>query len=316
MQIRGNYLAEKILDILANKKAQLKNKNLRLCAIYVGKDSEQLGYLKKKEEIAKRLGIEFKLKHITKKISFQKLAEIIHKIANNPKTTGVIIQQPIPSELQTNTIYDFIPRVKEIEGFSDKSPFFPPLGLAVLTILKYIYLAEIYNNPDEKINDLIVYPEIKERYLHKIYENPESIKLDKYFFKDTFSDKKIVLLGRGLTGGGPIAKTLNEFGLNFINIHSGVPDPSIFTKEADIIISAVGKKKVLTADMVKDGCILINVGLHKTNGKIAGDFSKKEMEPKAKFFTSAVNGIGPLNIAYIYKNLIESALFQEKGIEF
>ncbi len=315
MQINGNYLAQKILDILARRKAQLKNKNLRLCAIYVGKDQDQLGYLKKKEEVAKLLSIEFQLKHIAKKISFQELAEIIHKSANDPKTTGVIIQQPIPSELQTNTIYDFIPRVKEIEGFSDKSPFFPPLGLAVLTILKYIYLTDIYNNPDDKINDLIVYPEIKERYLHKIYENPEGIKLDKYFFKDTFSNKKIVLLGRGLTGGGPIAKTLNEFGLNFINLHSGVPDPSMFTKEADIIISAVGKK-VITPDLIKDGCILINVGLHKVNGKIAGDFNKKEIEAKAKFFTSAVNGIGPLNIAYIYKNLIESALFQERGIEF
>jgi len=315
VRIDGRKIAEIILSYTRLRLAKLKNKKLCLSAVYIGKDPDQLGYLKKKENTANLLGIKFNLIHIKNQPSFEEFATVIRNTATDPKTTGVIIQQPLPPELQTNTIYDFIPNIKEIEGFSPKSPFYPPIGLAVLTILKYIYLSGIYKNPEEKPKDLIIYPEIREKYLHKIYQNPEDAKLDKFFFKDVFADKKIVLVGRGLTGGKPAAFTLNEFGINFLNVNSATPNPENFYKQADIIISAVGKK-ILKPEYLKEGAILISIGQHKQNGQIQADYDEQEIKDIAKFYTPAAGGVGPVNIAYIYKNLVESALLQEKKIKF
>lgn len=313
MLIDGRKLSKVIINYCKEKISTLKNKNLKLVALYVGKDPNQLGYLKKKEETAKKLKIKFELIHLEQAPSFEKFAKTLRDIAWDPKTTGVIIQHPLPPALQTQTIYNFIPTVKEIEGFAKKSPFYPPIGLAILSILKYVHLAEIYENPDEKLQDIIVEPFIKEKYMKKIQETKE-IKTDRYFFKETFSGKRIVLVGRGLTGGKPIGFTLNEFGINFINVNSITPNPEEFFKSADIIISAVGKK-IIEPQHLKKGVILINVGQRFEDGKVKGDYDEEEIKDIASFYTPASGGVGPLNIAYLYKNLIESAWLQEKKIK-
>lgn len=313
MIINGRQLAEVILSYCKQKIETLQNKNLKLAAIYVGKDANQLGYLKKKEQTAKKLNIKFELIHLKQAPSFEQFAKTLRDIAWNPENTGFIIQHPLPPALQTETIYNFIPNIKEIEGFARKSPFYPPIGLAVLTILKYIHLAKIYQDPKEKIQDIIIEPFIKEKYLKKI-KKTKDIKTDRYFFKETFADKKIVLVGRGLTGGKPIGFVLNEFGINFINVNSSTPNPAQFFKTADIIITAVGKK-VIKPEHLKEGVILINVGQRFENGKVKGDYDEEEIKNIASFYTPVIGGVGPLNIAYLYKNLVESAWLKENNVK-
>ncbi len=313
MIVDGKRLSKAILDYCRKKIASLKSKNLKLTALYVGEDPYQLGYLKKKERVGKSLKVKFELIHLKKPPRFEKFAKILRDAAWSKETTGVIIQQPLPPELQTQTIYNFIPNVKEIEGYAKKSPFYPPIGLAILSILKYIHLTRIYSDPEKHLNDILISPFVKEKYMQKIYPG-EEIKTDRYFFKETFGGKKIVLVGRGITGGKPIGETLKEFGIAFINVNSTTPNPEKFYKTADIIITAVGKK-VIKPEHLKESVILINVGQREENGKIKGDYDEEEVKNIASFYTPATGGVGPLNIAYLYKNLIESAWLQEKEIK-
>ncbi len=314
MIIDGKRLSSIILSYCKEKLKSVDKRKVKLSAVYVGKDPNQLGYLKKKSQIARKLGVSFELTHFEETPSFEKFATTLRNIAYNPKTTGVIIQQPLPPELRTQTIYNFIPLIKEIEGFAKKSPFYPPIGLAILSILKYVHLAQIYENPEEHLKDILISPILKEKYMQKLHPE-EQIKTDKYFFKETFGNKKIVLVGRGITGGKPVGETLKEFGIQFINVNSSTPNPENFFKIADIIITAVGEK-IIYPEMLKEDVILINIGQRKENGKIKGDYDEEEIKDIAKYYTPVVGGTGPLNIAYLYKNLIESALLQQQGVKF
>lgn len=131
------------------------------------------------------------------------------------------------------------------------------------------------------------------------------------FFKSHLKHKKIVLIGRGLTGGKPIGKTLSQFKVNYINTSSQTFEADQYYKDADIIISAVGKK-IIHASNVKPGAILINAGLHHEHGKLKGDYEENEISSVASYYTGTPGGVGPLDVLYLYKNLIDATKLQLK----
>ncbi len=284
MEIPGKKIALSIEKVLKKDVRKLKSKRpVKLTAFLIGQSSDQLSFVKIKAKAAKRLKIGFELMHHKSTPSFEKFMHMIKEKSLDPKTTGIIIQQPLPAQLSTESLYDYIPDKKEIEGHKRKSPFLPPIGLAVLTVLKSIY------TKSKKGEDLLV-----------------DLRNEKAFFKKMFRNKKVVLVGRGITGGQPIGKTLTEAKINFINVNSQTPDPETYYKEADVIITAVGKKVLYPANL-KPGVILVNVGLRKENGRLKGDYDEKEIKNIASFFTPTPGGVGPIDVAYLYKNLIESA---------
>ena len=95
-----------------------------------------------------------------------------------------------------------------------------------------------------------------------------------------------------------------------MNINSQTPQPEEYYREADVIVPAVGKK-ILTPDMLKPGVILINVGVRKEEGKLKGDYDEKEVEPIAGSYTATPGGVGPLDVLYLYKNLVDAAKMQK-----
>lgn len=288
MEISGKKIANYLLSLIKKKIAILKKKKpLQLTVFLVGKDPQQLSFVQIKAQTAKKLGVAFKLIHLEKIPSFETFANLIKKESTSEKTTGIIIQQPLPAQLSTESIYDYIPLNKEIEGHKKKSPFFPPIGLAVLTVMKYIFESTKFNK-----NFLI-----------------SAKKINSQFFKKIFKNKKVVLIGRGLTAGLPIGKTLTQAGINYININSQTPSPENYYHEADLIITAVGKK-ILYPTMVKKGVVLINVGLRRENGKLKGDYDEKEIKNVASFYTPTPGGIGPIDVAYLFNNLVEAAKMQ------
>ena len=119
-------------------------------------------------------------------------------------------------------------------------------------------------------------------------------------------------MGRGETGGKPIGKMFSEARINYLNTHSKTASDSAFYKEADIIITAVGKR-VLTKDMVKPGVILLNVGYRRDRGVARGDYDNEDITELASFYTPTPGGIGPLEIAYLMYNLVESVRMQNKA---
>jgi len=288
MKIPGKKIADYFLKLLKKEAKKIKKKQvISLTVLLVGESTQQFSFVKIKKEIARKIGIKFKFIHLKTSPSFEKFLRLLKEITMDKKTTGIIIQQPLPAQLSTASLYDYLPSEKEIEGHKKKSPFLPPLGLAVLTALKYVYRGQ-------KIDE-------------KLFVD---VKRDKEFFKRIFHNKKVVLIGRGLTGGLPIGATLSSFKINYIAVNSKTSDKESYYKEADVIITAVGKK-VLDASMLKPGVVLINVGLRKEGEKLKGDFDEGEIKNIASFYTPTPGGIGPLDVIYLYKNLLEAAKMQK-----
>jgi methylenetetrahydrofolate dehydrogenase (NADP+) / methenyltetrahydrofolate cyclohydrolase len=276
-------------DIAASVKLLKKDKiKPKLVTILIGDSKEQQSYVAIKEKVAKEVGIQFEFIHLKKEPPFLVFANLLKEKSHDPATTGVIIQQPLPSRLQTDTIYNFIPPVKEIEGHHPRSPHMPPLGLAVLTVLKYIYQKNAITN--------------------HLFIDRET---DANFFKTALKHKKVVVVGRGQTGGAPIGKTLSHFKINYLSLNQQTFEPEQYYKEADVIITAAGKK-VITPEVLKQNVILINVGMHKVGVKLRGDYFEEEIDRIASYYTQTPKGTGPLDVLYLYKNLIDAARLSAK----
>jgi len=271
-------------EVIALKK---KKKSIKLVVFLIGSAPDQLSFVKIKQSTAHRLGIKFQFINLKTPPPFEKFARLIKETSHDPDTTGIIIQQPLPSQLSTDSIYDFIDIKKEIEGHRRKTEFYSPLGLAVLTLLKHLYL-----NP--KIDK-------------KLFVD---MKKDLNGLKKALKHKKIVIIGRGITGGKPVGKVLTDAKINFVSTNAQTINPQDYYKEADIILTAVGKK-VLTSEMIKNGAVLINMGLRKESGKLKGDYDDKEVKDLASFYTITPGGIGPLDVLYLFKNLIDAAHMQK-----
>lgn len=288
MEIPTKKIISSIEKILKQEVKKLgKKKTIKLATFLVGQAGEQLSYVKIKAKTAKKLGIKFDLIHLKSTPSFEVFMQKIKEKSQNPDITGIIIQQPLPSQLSTESLYEYIPTPKEIEGHKRKTTYLPPIGLTVLSLLKYTFQKSRYGQ------DLII-----------------DLNKEKSLFKKVFRNKKVVLIGRGITGGKPIGKTLTEARINFINVNSQTPDPESYYKEADVIITAVGKK-ILLPEMLKPGVVLINIGLRREKGKLKGDYSEKEIKNIAGYFTSTPGGAGPIDVLYLFKNLIEAAKQQK-----
>lgn len=288
MEIDGKKISDFIGQLLKKElKKRKKKRTPKLIAFLIGDSTDQRSYIAIKSKVAKKLGIKFELVHIKSIPSFESFAHRIKETSLDLETSAIIIQQPLPAQLSTDSLFEYITDNKEIEGHKRKTPFTPPIGLAVLTVLKYIFGTQTIDN------QLIV-----------------NLNKDKKLFKKVFRNKKIVLIGRGITGGKPIGKTLSDAKINYIGINSKTPEPATYLKEADVIITAVGEK-VIRPEVLKPGVVLINVGLRRENGKLKGDYDENEIKHIASYYTPTPGGIGPIDVVYLYKNLIEAYKLQK-----
>ncbi len=120
--------------------------------------------------------------------------------------------------------------------------------------------------------------------------------------------KKVVVIGKGETGGKPITESMKRIGIDPIIIDSKTNNPKALTKTADIIISAVGKSNVIKANMIKKGALLISIGMHKgSDDKLHGDYEENQIKEIASFYTPTPGGVGPANVAMLLKNVVKSA---------
>jgi methylenetetrahydrofolate dehydrogenase (NADP+)/methenyltetrahydrofolate cyclohydrolase len=288
MKIPGRSIADAIKHELHEEVLKLKKQNVtpKLVTILIGDSAEQLSFVSIKEKTAHKLGIDFEFIHLQKVPNFQDFACMLKAYSANPNTNGIIIQQPLPMQLQTDSLYNYIPLPKEIEAHRPKSPFYPPIGLAVLTVMKYIY------DKQEVGPHLIVDMKEDAKTLKKILKN-----------------KKIIVVGRGITGGQPVGKTLSELKINYLSINSRTFQPEEYYKDAEIIITAVGKK-MLSPNMIKEGVVLLNIGLRREGEELKGDFDEDEVKQIAEHYTTTPGGVGPIDVLYLFKNLIDATKLQ------
>ena len=172
MKIPCSDIATSLKADLKKKVSDLKKRGAtpKLVTVLIGTAADQLSFVAIKKKVAKEIGVEFEFAHFKKCPSFLEFATQLRELAYRPSTTGVIIQLPLPSRLQSDTLYNYIPSVKDLEGHRTKSPHLPPLGLAVISLLKFVA------NP----------------HGHKKSIYPDQFN-DKNLFKQSLKHKKIVI---------------------------------------------------------------------------------------------------------------------------
>ena len=283
MIIDGKLLADEILLHLTGAVTKLKTGGITptLAVILVGDDPGSLAYIRQKQKAAEKIGATVIFDHQPPTITPEILKGLVDKYNADPGVHGVIIQRPVPTELgDVSIILDSVAHQKDVDGFLPGSPFDVPVAAAVGETLRDVK-CHVANITSEELTD------------------DECI--------GWLQKQNIVIVGRGSTAGKPIADYLANRHCATSIIHSKTPDPDLMMKNADIIVSCVGRERVVTKDTIKPGVILIGVGLWRdTTGKLRGDYDEGDIIDVASFYTPTPGGIGPINVACLMQNLIKA----------
>lgn len=275
MKFDGRILAEALYQKLKENVEKLFASTRirpRVSVFLIGDNPSSLSFIKQKRIAAEKIGAILDL-HQSLDISYEDFKEIIQKSNLDPDIHGIVIQRPLPDSRRdlTALLQSIIPQ-KDIDGFLHNSPFKVPVAEGVHEILKEISLMSYAKN----INEFL-------------------------------QEKTIVVIGRGITAGAPIARMIEKHGVTPTIIHSETKHPESLMKSADILISCVGKKHTVTKNSIKDGVILICVGLSRNvDGTYSGDFDELEVKEKTSWYTPTPGGVGPVNVACLMKNLVMS----------
>lgn len=280
MKIDGKVIADKILEDLTHKVNLLKEKGIvpTLAVILIGDNPASLSYIKQKQKAAERIGATLVVNSQESTVTSQQLQNLIEQYNNNPSIHGIIVQRPLPKKSPIDiSILNIVDPIKDVDGFIPNSPFTVPVAAVVQKILHLMY---------SKLDTLDQFDQ----------------------FESWVRTQKIAIIGRGETAGKPIADYLVKQNCTTLVIHSQTPRPQELIHNADIVISCVGKNRVVTKDMIKPGSVLVSVGIWRDReGKLHGDYEEEEIKDVASFYTPTPGGVGPVNVACLMQNLIEAA---------
>lgn len=279
--IDGKKIAAEVREELKSKIEWLKSLNIRvpgLVTIMVGDNPASQSYVTSKSKACSEIGMLSKVEILPVETSEQQLLEMIDLYNSNDDYHGILVQLPLPKHINENKVIERISPGKDVDGFH-------PISVGNLVIGKDTF----YPCTPNGIVELI------KRY------------------KIETSGKHVVVVGRSNIVGKPIANMLlqKKEGANAVVTicHSATKNLSLYTKSADILIAAIGKANFITADMVKEGVAVIDVGINRVEDvslpkgyKIVGDVDYENVSKKASFITPVPGGVGPMTIAMLLQN--------------
>lgn len=283
MKIDGKALAAEIINDLEREIKRLKQTGTtpRIAIVTLGPEASWEAYVKQKIKLAETLDIQTQLINL-EDANQEELLKLIHELNNDPKVHGIIVQRPFPEHIDNEIIVNAVSPEKDIDGFRNDSKFEVPVWLAVRRILE-----EVDSQTNRGSTPAVL----------QGVEPPLS----------WLQNKTIAVVGKGITAGTPTISGLKKLGSNPIVVSRSTENPSEELQKADIIISAVGKTVIKPEDL-KRGVVLIGIGLHRgEDGKLHGDFRENEIEDIASFYTPSPGGVGPINLAFLFSNLIKAA---------
>jgi len=284
--IDGKKISQEIKDEVKTAVAKMKSERgyvPGLVVILVGENPASQAYVKSKGKACEELGIYSVTERVPATISEADLLAMVERFNNDKKIHGILVQLPLPKHINEQKVIEAISPAKDVDGFHPVS-----IGKMVIGIDTF-YSATPYG---------IV--ELLKRY--KI--NP--------------SGKHVVVVGRSNIVGKPIANMLlqkNEWANAVVTIaHTGAKDISYYTKQADILIAAIGKPNAITKEMVKPGAVVIDVGINriedattKTGTRLVGDVDFENVKEIASAITPVPGGVGPMTIAMLMLNTLKAA---------
>ncbi len=271
MKISGKEIAQRLLEDL-KRDIQQNNLHPSLAIILAGSDPSSEIYVANKIKAASDIGIDANLYRFSQDQN-QACLERIKQLNSDPKVNGIIVQYPIFEGWNFDEISSKVDPQKDVDGFVPGSPFFGATALGVWEMLKEFANIEGFLSAEE-------------------------------FLKG----KKIVILGKGRAAGGPTIKLLRSKGFKPTIVDTKTENPQEEIKSGDVVISATGRKHIINGSNIKDETYVIGVGVGKgDDGKTFGDINQKEVGEKAKLYCPTIGGIGPLTVACLLKNVVESA---------
>lgn len=278
--IDGKELARKTRENLKIQCDELKQSgiNPKLAVIMIGDDPASKVYVRNKSKACMDVGIEYEEHLLDKDISQKKLIDLIIKLNEDTSITGILLQSPIPNNLDINEAFRTIIPEKDVDGFN-------PVNVGKLVL-----------NQDTFVS-------CTPFGIMRMFEE----------YKIDLTGKNVVILGRSNIVGKPLIHCCLNKNATVTSCHSKTQNLKEITKKADILISAIGKANFVTEDMVKDDAIIIDVGINRLeNGKITGDVDFENVSKKASFITPVPGGVGPMTIAMLMNNVLKAAKLQNK----
>ena len=274
--IDGKKIAEKIINELKSKIKNLKQKP-GLALVLVGNNPASEIYVGSKEKAFKEVEGYCERHNLDESASEMELLNLINQLNNNPKIHGILVQLPLPRQIDENLVTNSILPHKDVDGFTSLS------------------LGHLFSGHE------IIVPATARAVIHLIEST--GIKIE---------GKNAVVVGRSNIVGKPVAIMLLEKNATVTICHSKTKNLAEHTKKADILVAAVGKPKLITKEMVKEGAVVIDVGINRVGNKIIGDVDFENVKEVAGFITPVPGGVGPMTIAMLMENTLKAMELAEK----
>ena len=277
--IDGKELAKKVRKELKKDVEALKAKgiNPKLAVIMVGNDPGSTVYVRNKSKACVKVGIEFEEFLFDEKTEEAELLDLIDKLNADDSVHGILLQCPVPKHIDVNKAFRRISPNKDVDGFN-------PINVGNLTIGEDAFIS------------CTPYGVVK------MFEE----------YNIETEGKRAVILGRSNIVGKPMIQCMLNKNSTVTVCHSRTQNIGEVIKEADIVIAAIGKPNFVKADMVKDGAVVIDVGINRLeDGTITGDVDYENVAPKASFITPVPGGVGPMTIAMLLNNVVKAAKIEK-----
>ncbi len=273
--IDGKMLAKKIRENLKIECEELKKEgiNPKLAVIMVGNNPASKVYVKNKSKACDEIGIQYEEHLLEQNITQKELNELIKKLNDTKEVNGILLQSPLPEHLDINQAFKAISYRKDVDGFTPSS-----IGKLVMGVDTFISCTP-----------------------YGVMKMFEEYNID-------LTGKNVVIIGRSNIVGKPLSQCCLAQNATVTICHSRTKDLKEHTRRADVLIAAIGKANFVTKDMVKEGAVVIDVGINRNeDGKLVGDVDFEKVEKVASYITPVPGGVGPMTIAMLMKNVIKAA---------
>ena len=273
--ISGKEIGQEIRNELAERINTLKNQDITpgLAVILVGNNSASKTYVSNKQKTCEALGMHSRLLSFESDLSEDELVEAIHSLNNDSKIHGILVQLPLPKQITESKVLAAISPDKDVDGFH-------PINVGKMMLGQETFLpCTPYG-----VMKLLEYSGIE------------------------IAGKHAVVIGRSHIVGKPMGQLLLQKDATVTYAHSKTPNLKEITLQADILVVAVGRTKMITSDYVKEGAVVIDVGMNRDeNNRLCGDVDFESVKDKASYITPVPGGVGPMTITMLMANTVQSA---------
>ena len=273
--INGKEISTQLKDELKEKVAQLKEQGIgiTLAVVQVGDNPASTVYVRNKKKGCEYIGIRSLSYELPEETTQQELLELIAELNERKDVNGILVQLPLPSHIDENRVIQAISPLKDVDGFHPQSVGALCIGQKGFISCTPAGIIELLKRSNIEIEG-----------------------------------KECVILGRSNIVGKPVAQCLLNKNATVTICHSKTRNIAEVVREADIVIAALGKPKFVTEDMIKDGAVVIDVGINRNSeGKLEGDVDFENVSKKASYITPVPGGVGPMTIAMLMNNVVKAA---------